>query len=1091
MVHVRASLASALLLGSIVLGPALLAPPGAATPGDYVATATVPVPASIGVGLTFDGHTFYYTNYQDPTLYGYTVSCAGSSCSTTLTLTQAIRDATTLSPVSVGAIAYDATRGVIWGGADGSSAIYRIDPATGLATFAFTASACGSSYGLVDGIAFDAQADTIYYSPDVSYSACAFSPAGSLLDQVPVASVAGFPACYNSGLAIGGDVLYMGSDGCGQIVAVDKASHQGLGVFASPGGRDEGMTCDPVTFAPQSVIWSKDAYNNRATAFEIAPGTCGVGGLPPCTADVAAQIDDPQPGFDYYGGGKQAQSPQGPLPRVAGVVTLRAEGSPAGRATRADFRVDGALVGSSDVEPFAVSWDASSVSPGAHSLTVALEDDAGCPTQASQAFLVTCGAPIAVDVSRPAAGTTYFQDAAHPGAPGPAVVLGDLTLEAAASDPSRIVSVDWSVDGNDIATGVVGAPWSAPWQASAASPGLHTIRALFHETNGGCTDLAVATAKVSLLRDESSAQGVFATVSQPAEPTLVSHPVEAPGESWVVDRSFDPLGLRVQASHDEADDAPGAAHAASEVANVSLLGGTVTAKLLRGEVALSLDAADLSLPYDASGSRIVDLAVNGLPVAAQQPNTRVDLPGVGHLVLNEQIVTDAPGHREVQVNALHLYADVNGLRGEVVLGSALVGIDDALGSFAGRAHEIDPQDDAGSGHDAGDAPASGLVLPVGQGGTDLGATLVGGRLGPYDPADHYLVRVAEGEKLLATLKPAEAATVGLATLGTPPAPPGASVDSLAIPQQTLRLLEPSDRRVATESALPLSAPQRVDLNVNETGLWDLVVAGDVGNYTLQVSVVPAPLAPPAAAGASCGDASAPFLEASGAASSFHAHDINQVWRLNASIGDDVGVELVMPDPDGQDFDLTLYDDACHVLAQSQLGKPLFWPGDAPKGISDFVAPPPAPYTGVYWVEATRVTGAGNFALLPQVASPIPTIPGNDALTGQDASNDPSSPTALPLSEGVFEGRFEDHDPADVYSVPLSAGERLLVTFVPSPANTGTMEITGAGISIDRQEDVGGRVAFQLTAPAGQDGSAVITLRPTLGGGNYALAVIHK
>jgi hypothetical protein len=39
--------------------------------------------------------------------------------------------------------------------------------------------------------------------------------------------------------------------------------------------------------------------------------------------------------------------------------------------------------------------------------------------------------------------------------------------------------------------------------------------------------------------------------------------------------------------------------------------------------------------------------------------------------------------------------------------------------------------------------------------------------------------------------------------------------------------------------------------------------------------------------------------------------------------------------------------------------------------------------------------------------------------------------------------------------------------------------------------VDGRAAFQLTAPAGQDVDAVIALTPGVGGGNYALAVIHK
>ncbi|MEA3200269.1 MAG: hypothetical protein QOE90_1697 [Thermoplasmata archaeon] len=1091
MTRVRSSLAIALLLLALYAAPLL--PSGRATPGDLVATATVPVPGSIGVSIAFDGHTFYYTNYQDPTLYGYTVACSGGSCATTLTLTEPIVDAGSGAHVSMGSMAYDATRHVLWAGADGSNAVYQIDPATGAATMAFTASACPMA-GIVDGLGYDAINDLILYSPDTSHTVCEYTPAGSLFGTISIDSLVGFPGCYNSGVAIGGSVLYLGSDGCGQIAGYDRDSLASLGTFASPGGRDEGMTCDPVTFAPRSVIWSKDAYNNVATAFEIADGTCGVGGEPPCTPSIATTIDDPAPGFDYFAGGKVAQSPLQAFPRVNGVVTLDAHATGSAAPVRADFRVDGHLVGTATSAPFQIAWDSGSVAPGPHSLGVTITPDSGCPSTATQAFQVTCGAPILVAVSRPAAGTTYYQDIAHPGQPGPALVLGDITLAATASDPSRIGSVDWSIDGQPLATGLVGAPWSALWPASAASPGLHALTATFHETeNAVCVDVATATARVSVLRQDASAQGVWIGLEQPAEPSVYTEPVPAPGSATTLDYANAAVGLEARAVVDDATTSLGAAHASSQVSDVSLLHGLVVAKLLRGEAAIALDASDLSFPADATGSHVAGLLVNGVPVTVSNPNTRVDLPGVGHLVLDERLLRDAPGHRELQVNALHLYVDHAGLRGEVVLGSAVVGLDDALGAFTGRAHESDPQDDAGSGGDAGDSRAGGLVLPVGQGGADLGSLVVGGRLGENDIADHYLVHVAQGEKIEATLKPAEAAQVGLGHV-TPPPPPslsGVNLDGSQIPAMELRLLEPSDGAVEVTSALPLSAPQRAELNVNQTGLWDLVVSGDAGNYTLSVSVVPAPLAPQAFAGAACGDANAPWLAASGVLSSMGGTDARQVWRLNASIGDDLAVELLMPDPDGQDLDLTLYDAACQVVAQSQNGKELLWPGDTPKGLSDLVAQLPVLHTQTYWVEVSRYLGAGNYLLQPQVGSAIPTAPGNDAMTGQDASNDANAPTPLPLPQGVFEGRFEDNDPADVYSVHLAAGERALVTFVPSPANTGHMQVSGVGVAIDRQEDVDGRAAFQLTAPAGQDVDAVIALTPGVGGGNYALAVVHK
>jgi len=99
-------------------------------------------------------------------------------------------------------------------------------------------------------------------------------------------------------LAIGGNLLFEGSDGCNKVWVVDKVTHAaafnfGTVVPGDNGFRDEDLTCDPVTFAPKHVMWSKEAYlPMRAAAFEIPIGTCGFGGLaaspPAATCAVSA-----------------------------------------------------------------------------------------------------------------------------------------------------------------------------------------------------------------------------------------------------------------------------------------------------------------------------------------------------------------------------------------------------------------------------------------------------------------------------------------------------------------------------------------------------------------------------------------------------------------------------------------------------------------------------------------------------------------------------------------------------------------------------------------------------------------------------------
>lgn len=73
----------------------------------------------------------------------------------------------------------------------------------------------------------------------------------------------------------------------------------------------------------------------------------------------------------------------------------------------------------------------------------------------------------------------------------------------------------------------------------------------------------------------------------------------------------------------------------SELENVSVLGGLITADNVTS-IALSYVNAS-GAASNAAGSGFVNLVVNGVPITTDvAPNTRVDLPGVGYAILNEQ-----------------------------------------------------------------------------------------------------------------------------------------------------------------------------------------------------------------------------------------------------------------------------------------------------------------------------------------------------------------------------------------------------------------------------------------------------------------------
>jgi hypothetical protein len=105
-------------------------------------------------------------------------------------------------------------------------------------------------------------------------------------------------------------------------------------------------------------------------------------------------------------------------------------------------------------------------------------------------------------------------------------------------------------------------------------------------------------------------------------------------------------------------DAAAAAQSVATVFNVNLLNGLITASSLTATVSSTSNGARAT--SNALGSTFGDLVVNGVPVTsgdgAIAPNTRVVLPGVGYVVLNEVLPAGDGIHSSgLTVNLIHVY----------------------------------------------------------------------------------------------------------------------------------------------------------------------------------------------------------------------------------------------------------------------------------------------------------------------------------------------------------------------------------------------------------------------------------------------------
>jgi hypothetical protein len=193
---------------------------------------------------------------------------------------------------TISALSWDPTRNRVW--AAYNDTVYLIDigdPTVSgpvVANLQFPAGVGGT---LIDGLAYDINDDTLYYSPDVDLNVYQFSlgtgvnpPLGTLMETIAPEDAGGNPDGLVSGVAIGaGNTLYIGRNGAAEIRHINKTTGAFISQFTTTAGRVEDLVCDPVTYSPLEAILAKDSNQGIYEAFEVEPGTCPlIGECEPC-----------------------------------------------------------------------------------------------------------------------------------------------------------------------------------------------------------------------------------------------------------------------------------------------------------------------------------------------------------------------------------------------------------------------------------------------------------------------------------------------------------------------------------------------------------------------------------------------------------------------------------------------------------------------------------------------------------------------------------------------------------------------------------------------------------------------------------------
>jgi hypothetical protein len=182
---------------------------------------------------------------------------------------------------------------------------------------------------------------------------------------------------------------------------------------------------------------------------------------------------------------------------VAGTVTVSAIASAPSAVAGVQFRLDGSNLGSEDTtSPYQVSWNTTSVSDGAHTLSAVVRDTTGATGTSSNVSVNVANTspppPLpSVSITSPGAGAS---------------VSGNVTIVASAQNAA---GVQFLVDGLNVGAEDTTSPYSASWSTTNSADGSHTITARARNASGTTTSAPVT---VTVANASPSVSGSWSAV---------------------------------------------------------------------------------------------------------------------------------------------------------------------------------------------------------------------------------------------------------------------------------------------------------------------------------------------------------------------------------------------------------------------------------------------------------------------------------------------------------------------------------------------------------------------------------------------------
>src|SRR5207244_952155 len=218
-----------------------------------------------------------------------------------------------------------------------------------------------------------------------------------------------------------------------------------------------------LTTAPSTLSWNTTTATNAAhTLTAVARDAAGNIAT---SAAVSVTVDNAPPTVSLTAptAGRS----------IKGTITVSASASDNVGVVGVQFKLDGSNLGAEvTTAPYAVSWNTTTATNAAHTLTAVARDAAGNTATSAAVSVTVDNAPPTVSLTAPVAGTK---------------VVGTVTVSASATDNVGVVGVQFKLDGANLGTEVTVAPYSVSWNTTTATAGAHTLTAVARDAAGNAT----------------------------------------------------------------------------------------------------------------------------------------------------------------------------------------------------------------------------------------------------------------------------------------------------------------------------------------------------------------------------------------------------------------------------------------------------------------------------------------------------------------------------------------------------------------------------------------------------------------------------